>query len=92
MLYNLIYRSRINKDALTAESINDLVEKSANANIEREISGILLHDDTHFFQILEGPIEKIEDLYKKILQDLRHTEVVLITLEPIPTRYTQNWE
>ncbi len=86
MLYNLIYRSRINKGALSEESINDLIEKSANANIEREISGILLHDDTHFFQILEGPKEKIEDLYKKILQDLRHTEVVLITLEPIPTR------
>ncbi len=73
-------------DFLTEEILQDLREKSGNANIEREISGILLHDNTHFFQILEGPKQQIEDLYKNILEDFRHTEVVLISLSPIPIR------
>ena len=85
MLYNLIYRSKIS-NGLTDELLMELANKSNQANLDKGLSGLLLHNSTHFLQILEGPKEHIENLYQKIRKDPRHSEVVLIALEPIPLR------
>jgi hypothetical protein len=48
-------------------------------------------DGTCFYQCLEGEEDVIDDLYRKILLDPRHHDVVLLTNRTIDSRQFQSW-
>ncbi len=89
MLSSLIYRSQAKVD-LTPEMLSELVEKAKLSNQQHEISGLLFYDHPYFFQALEGPEESIKALFKKISQDPRHGNVVLLGHEVISDRKYPN--
>ncbi len=55
--------------------------------MNQNLTGILLHVASTFFQVLEGPPETIDALYDAIVRDSRHTRVTRIIYEPIARRY-----
>ena len=89
-LIHLIYCSAATHP-LQDEDLLQLLEKSRAKNAQNDITGMLLYENGSFFQVLEGPPEAIDELYKKITQDKRHTKAVVIIREPIARRAFGEW-
>jgi hypothetical protein len=68
-----------------------ILESARIVNAQLDVTGILLHSEGSFFQVLEGDVEVIESLYAKIGRDRRHKNAVLIVREPIPNRSFADW-
>ena len=85
MLTTVIYRSHIHTDT----SFEDLLEivSAANAkNIAADVTGMLLFNGTHFFQLLEGPEEGVQKIYRAICKDDRHYNIVELLCDYAPAR------
>lgn len=57
MLTTIIYRSHI-CDNVSFKSIEAMVARANERNGQADVTGILLFNGTHFFQLIEGPEEK----------------------------------
>ncbi|MGI4829863.1 MAG: BLUF domain-containing protein [Janthinobacterium lividum] len=88
-LVHCIYTS-VQTTPLTVAETTRLVQESRQRNIRQGITGILLHVEDTYFQVLEGAPEVIDDLYSKILQDARHTRITRIIYESIARRYFED--
>lgn len=85
-LVHCIYAS-VQTHVLAPCEIDTLVEHSRRNNRLHNITGILLHVGSTFFQILEGPPATVDALYERILVDPRHKDVTKIIYEPIARRF-----
>lgn len=82
---SLIYVSKAAGNVDYDEILNILTH-SWKYNHNSYISGMLLHDNTHFMQIIQGPIATIDKLYTRISKDPRHSKIQLIGEELLHTR------
>jgi hypothetical protein len=89
-LSHLIYASSADSKMGDAE-LRAILERAREANSRLDITGILLHTEGSYFQVLEGEAEAIDSLYAKIALDKRHRHVVLIVREPIARRSFSDW-
>jgi len=90
-LCRLIYRSRA-ASSLTPKSIKEIAEVSASRNHELGVSGILLATRTSYLQVLEGEILPVNQIYRNILGDVRHSEIILIDYQqPIVKSQFKQW-
>ncbi len=89
-LSHLIYASTADSKMGDAE-LRAILDRARTVNSQLDITGILLHTEGNYFQVLEGDAEAIDSLYAKIAHDKRHTNVVLIVREPIASRSFVNW-
>jgi hypothetical protein len=80
MLKRVKYISRF-AQSLDDEDIEDIVQQSARNNAELEVTGVLMASGKMFFQILEGPPEHVDLVYRNIVRDDRHVDVLLINSE-----------
>ncbi|MBK1828736.1 BLUF domain-containing protein [Haloferula rosea] len=87
----LIYKSQTSWDLLSNESLLELAESSAVRNGEDDITGLLVLSGEAFLQVLEGPVDPVNDLYLKISRDTRHGSLRLLTYEPITERLFKDW-
>ena len=85
-LVHCIYTS-VQTNPLSEAEVARLVQESRINNIQHGVTGILLHVNDTFFQVLEGSKEVVEALYAKILEDPRHKRVTRIIFETISRRY-----
>jgi hypothetical protein len=90
-MHRIIYLSSGIK-IFSDEEINDLLKVSRNNNEKNGITGLLLYSDGNFMQILEGEKEAIENTYKKIANDIRHRNIILVVNEPIKKRNFKDWK
>jgi len=90
MLVRLIYASRaaepLGHDALTA-----LMKTSRDHNSTAGITGVLVHSDGIFLQLLEGGRNAVNALYNRITQDERHHDVVLLSYDEVAERRFAGW-
>lgn len=90
MLIRLTYASRLAPHCDQA-CIEGIVAKSAPANRERGITGILAVDGDHVLQILEGPEPDVLGLFEHIRRDDRHHGVVEIDRIAIAAAHFEAW-
>jgi len=91
MMKRLKYVSRFAKD-LSHDDIESLMIQSEHNNRNNEITGALMTLGDLFFQVIEGPEEKIDDLISKIQNDGRHQDVFVLGVEDkVPHRIFPNW-
>lgn len=76
----LTYISRFSRN-LTATDIEKIGQISQQNNQARNITGVLLCLSGMFFQILEGEAEDIDQIYQRILDDPRHTDILCLKSE-----------
>lgn len=76
----LTYISRFSRN-LTATEIEKIGQISQQNNQARNITGVLLCLGGMFFQILEGEAEDIDQIYQRILDDPRHTDILCLKSE-----------
>ncbi len=85
MLTTLIYRSHI-RDAEPVKKIEEMVSIANRRNMRSDVTGILLFNGSHFFQLLEGPEEQVQMIYRAICQDPRHYNIVELLCDYAPAR------
>ncbi|VDZ88682.1 diguanylate phosphodiesterase [Lelliottia amnigena] len=85
MLTTIIYRSHICAD-VPVKSLEKMVEAAADKNRHSDVTGILLFNGMHFFQLLEGPEESVRRIYEHICQDTRHYNLVELLYDYGPSR------
>jgi len=89
-MHYLIYSSR--KTSLcNAEEVNSILASSEKFNPGHDITGILLSSHEFFLQYLEGDMDSIFELYLKIKEDKRHSEVLLLSVGIIQERLFPTW-
>lgn len=92
-LQRLIYASRWSDptrpdiDAM----IGDVLERSISNNARAGITGLLLFQRGWFLQVLEGPLEVVDDTFDRIRRDARHTDIRTVADLPIAARAFGDW-
>jgi len=90
MLVRLLYVSRaIDKDC--AKTIESVLETSRSHNMGNGITGVLCYGGGVFLQAIEGGRDAVNKLYNHIVEDARHTDVVLLHYEEISERRFGGW-
>ncbi|MFM2052172.1 MAG: hypothetical protein RL456_209 [Pseudomonadota bacterium] len=89
-LVHCIYASTASA-AFDQHQLLDLLAVARRRNAALGITGVLLHDRGHFFQVLEGEPGAVDALYARIAADPRHASVVQIIHEPIVRRSFAQW-
>ncbi|WP_343551384.1 diguanylate phosphodiesterase [Pantoea sp.] len=85
MLTTILYRSHLH-DHVPIKTLEDMVAKANNKNSSSDVTGILLFDGLHFFQLLEGPRDAVQGIYDRICQDARHHNLVELMHDFAPAR------
>lgn len=80
MLKRIKYVSRMAQSLGKAE-IEGITEQAARNNAAHDVTGVLMTSGGLFFQILEGPIDAVDEIYDAIVADERHTDVLLLGSE-----------
>ena len=89
-LLRLVYVSAAADDI----SRNDLIEIGRTAqrvNMELRITGLLLHVEGEFFQVLEGPGGAVEEVFRRIGEDPRNRWVTPLLRERPFRRVFRTW-
>ncbi len=90
-LWVLLYRSVEAYEMDTADMLKLLLDARSH-NLRSGITGLLLHHDGCFMQMLEGPREQVRALYDRIAVDPRHRDVVLECDAPLDERLFPDWQ
>lgn len=86
----LIYRSAA-RHPFPHSSDLDILRTAWATNRRLGITGYLVRTASEFFQVLEGPREKVRELFEHIRTDERHEDVRLLGEIEIDERRFPNW-
>jgi hypothetical protein len=89
-LVRLIYASTVN-DHLTPADYQSILASSIKNNSEADITGMLACDGRYFLQCLEGSRTAVNRTYSRILNDSRHSNVLLLSYGEISARHFCDW-
>jgi hypothetical protein len=89
-LVHLIYVSHTPTELGSVE-LGRLLESSVRHNLAQHITGMLLYLNCSFMQVIEGEEAAVDETYSRILQDPRHTGIMLIERATIKTQSFGHW-
>lgn len=89
-LYHLGYVST-QRRPMTADELLHLLENARAYNEARGITGVLLHRDNSFFQVLEGAESDVRAIFSRVTSDPRHERVEVLFDEPVEEREFADW-
>ncbi|WP_084418577.1 BLUF domain-containing protein [Henriciella litoralis] len=86
----LIYISRP-RHTLTPDSVQDILASARNANREARVTGLLVHVEGMFLQVLEGQPEALAAAFARVRRDWRHADCQVLFHETVPQRLFEGW-
>ncbi|WP_138518798.1 BLUF domain-containing protein [Limnobacter alexandrii] len=89
-MLRLIYTS-VQVPGFDRPAFEHLCEQAATINSKLGIEGLLLCNGVEFMQCLEGPKEAVVQVYRKIVQDRRHSDIRLLVSEPTNDLMFKKW-
>jgi len=89
-LISLIYVSTATH-LLSAAELVRLMARAPHRNERAGVTGVLLYNDGHFMQYLEGPAEGLSKIYKIIKADRLHRGLIELIRTPIKKREFEQW-
>ncbi|EJF07326.1 sensor of blue-light using FAD [Thiovulum sp. ES] len=89
-IVRLVYSSK-ETEKLSNKDFIQMVAQSQKNNFYLDITGMLLHLDEYYFQVLEGEKDETMKLYERIKLDNRHKEVKTVFIEHTDKRYFSDW-
>jgi hypothetical protein len=89
-LIQLVYASVASRLLGQAE-LEAIAARSAARNAESDITGLLLHQDGHFYGVMEGPQSRVFRRMEAIITDRRHSGVRILREVPITERRFESW-
>ena len=90
MLVRLIYASRA-REPLSAEALSAMMKSARDHNAAAGITGVLVHSEGIFLQLLEGGRNAVNAVYNRVTQDERHHDVVLLSYDEVAERRFAGW-
>ena len=90
MLRRVIYTSQATYP-LDKRALLDLLHEARGFNHIDGITGLLIHDDGHFLQIVEGPQEEVTNLIARLSRDTRHKQFQIREDVLTETRLFPEW-
>jgi hypothetical protein len=89
-VFQLVYRS-VAKAPLSERELTELLLCSRRNNETRGVTGLLLHGDGRFLQVIEGEAGTVLMLYDTIARDPRHEHIQVVAAERIGERCFAEW-
>ncbi len=90
MLQSLVYMSSA-AEPFDEDALEEVLEYARSRNTADGLTGMLVHRNGRFMQLLEGPYDAVISTYGRIVEDPRHEEVRLLVEESIHTRRFPEW-
>jgi methanogenic corrinoid protein MtbC1 len=89
-LCSIVYRSRA-VSPFSGYELYELVKTAQSRNRAEAITGLMLYDESRFYQWLEGPYESVARVMNSIMSDRRHTDIEIVSDKPATTRQFADW-
>lgn len=89
-LTQLIYISQATRK-MSSEDLMSIQKIAKTNNETMDVTGSLFYNGGWFLQVLEGPVEALNTLYKKIEKDPRHKNSRIIHSESAKFRTFTRW-
>lgn len=90
MFHHIAYVS-LSRSPLDSALLSDILKVSVQNNKRDGITGVLMHHDKIFFQVLEGGRSEVERCYARIIRDSRHTSIALMWDDSVEARVFSDW-
>jgi hypothetical protein len=90
MLVRLTYISKPVGDVVA--SVRDFIQPALHYNHTHQLSAFLVISHDFFFQTIEGNHAQVNSLYKKIVNDHRHTDCNLVEYEVVTELQFPSWD
>lgn len=90
MLYHLGYVSTQTRP-LFPEDLIDLLNEALERNRSKDVTGLLLHREGSFFQVLEGEKTQVTEIFEAIKGDPRHHRIKVLFEGDIDQREFPDW-
>lgn len=85
VIHQLMYVSSANH-LLDEDELTKILSAAQTNNAYNDITGILLHSDGNILQLIEGPEHAVEELFSKIENDERHTQIMVLYRKQVQSR------
>jgi len=89
-LTRLVYTSTVTS-TFNQDSVEQILLKAREHNKLNNITGMLCFSSSFFLQCLEGSRSAVNKTYHKILNDNRHSRIVLLEYDEIYQREFDDW-
>ena len=90
-LYRLCYAST-QTEPMSAAQLIALLHSARDRNRAKGITGVLLHRQDSFMQVIEGKEAAVLELFDKIKQDPRHQRVEVLGENAVEEREFSDWQ
>ena len=93
-LYHIIYHSlATGEQGISPEALIELLRQARSYNQDHRLTGLLLYTDLtkEFVQVLEGPRDEVETVYRKIAHDPRHKHAFVLHESLAEYRMFPDW-
>lgn len=89
-LKSLTYTS-LAQHSLSADDVDAVHQTARHLNALDGITGLLVYNGRNFLQVIEGAESAIDDLYRRLLADLRHSDLQVQDERYIEPREFPEW-
>jgi len=89
-MMRLLYASAA-RDGLIYRDVLSIAQVASEKNAKVGVTGALCFGGGAFLQALEGERSAVNDIYRKIAQDARHTGCEILSADAITTRLFADW-
>jgi hypothetical protein len=93
-LFRLVFysRNRITESGKSvAKEMRAILDASSRNNPPASLTGALIFNDQYFAQIMEGDRAAVTNRFCKIINDPRHSNLVIVEAKPIEQRMFTDW-
>ena len=90
-MLKLIYLSKAIRP-LSEIDVEKLLKGAREKNAQMDISGALIYFDKTFIQWIEGPNDKINELFQSISHDARHYKISIVDVSEVTSRQFAQWK
>ena len=89
-LTQMIYASTMT-DPLSLDLVVQVLDTARDRNPRHGVTGMLVFGTERFLQLIEGPPEAVNRLYRNLVADPRHRDLRLISAGPVAARRFTDW-
>lgn len=89
-MHHLLYLSTASSP-FTEPQLRTLLRQMRAANVAAGISGLLVYGQGHFLQLLEGEQVAVQQMFRRVRRDPRHSEVSLLYDHAWPGRIFESF-
>lgn len=91
VLERLVYESTATGTTSSFGNLAVILAESQRNNDRDGLTGVLAAHRDRYIQVIEGPSQALDALLRRLEDDPRHRDVVLIDREPISERLFSRW-